>query len=392
MDNIIKTERETTDARQSPDIIKGSKTDVEQNSSVHDQQHTLHNLQIMLHSLPDIICSINAASEFVYVSAASEKILGYRPSELLQKKFSELVWNEDVERTVNMKEEIMKSAPVTFFENKCLHKNGSLVSLEWSATWNENDKLMYCIIKDVTERKTLENEQEKMLADIMQRNKNLEQFSYIISHNLRGPVANIIGLCDVIQHENLTPNWQKEIKDGLCNSATKLDDVITDLNSIMTIKSIAGDQKAMINFQQLVDDIRGSIEKQIDEQGAVIECDFSGIEEMWSLKSYLYSIFYNLITNSLVYRQPNLPPVMEIRSEHVENKIAIKFKDNGLGIDLDRKREQVFGLYKRFHTANEAGKGIGLYMVKMQVELIGGNISIESEVNKGTVFTIEFQH
>jgi signal transduction histidine kinase len=107
-------------------------------------------------------------------------------------------------------------------------------------------------------------------------------------------------------------------------------------------------------------------------------------------KSYLHSIFYNLISNSLKYRQPNIAPLIEIKSEILNNKIVLLFKDNGMGIDLENQNNMVFGLYKRFHPDHAEGKGVGLYMVKTQVETIGGSISVKSEVNKGTEFRIEF--
>ncbi|MBK9016545.1 MAG: hypothetical protein IPM82_22095 [Saprospiraceae bacterium] len=108
------------------------------------------------------------------------------------------------------------------------------------------------------------------------------------------------------------------------------------------------------------------------------------------LKSYLNSIFYNLISNSIKYRQPDLAPVIEIKARLVQNKLTLTFKDNGLGIDLDKKSEQVFGLYKRFHPETAEGKGMGLFMVKTQVETLGGKINVASEVHKGTEFNIEF--
>jgi signal transduction histidine kinase len=104
----------------------------------------------------------------------------------------------------------------------------------------------------------------------------------------------------------------------------------------------------------------------------------------------LYSIFYNLIHNSIKYRQPGLPCVIQIRSRLLKEGVQLVFKDNGIGIDLKKRGEQVFGLYKRFHPAIE-GKGMGLFMVKTQVEALGGKISISSEPNKGTEFTIEFE-
>jgi signal transduction histidine kinase len=111
---------------------------------------------------------------------------------------------------------------------------------------------------------------------------------------------------------------------------------------------------------------------------------------MLTLKSYMQSIFYNLISNSVKYRQPNLAPVIEIKSRKRQNKIELSFRDNCMGIDLTKNGDQVFGLYKRFHTNEIQGKGIGLFMVKTQVEAIGGTISVHSEVNKGTEFKIEF--
>jgi signal transduction histidine kinase len=120
-----------------------------------------------------------------------------------------------------------------------------------------------------------------------------------------------------------------------------------------------------------------------------IETDFSQAEKIFSLKTYIYSIFYNLIINSIKYKQPTLPSVISIKSYRDWDKLFLIFKDNGLGIDLTKNGAQVFGLYKRFHSHIE-GKGLGLFMVKTAVEMLGGSISIASAVNKGTIFTIQF--
>ena len=104
----------------------------------------------------------------------------------------------------------------------------------------------------------------------------------------------------------------------------------------------------------------------------------------------MHSVFYNLITNSIKYRRPHVCCVINIKSSLIENGIELLFSDNGIGIDLGQRSEEVFGLYKRFHT-NIEGKGIGLFMVKTQVEAIKGKISVCSEVNKGTAFKIKFE-
>ena len=110
---------------------------------------------------------------------------------------------------------------------------------------------------------------------------------------------------------------------------------------------------------------------------------------MFTTRSYLYSIFYNLISNSIKYRNPDIPTVISIKSQKAGNKIELRFKDNGKGIDLDKNGQNIFGLYKRFDNSVE-GKGMGLYIVKTQVTTLGGTIQIESQPGKGTEFTLLF--
>jgi PAS domain S-box-containing protein len=488
-------------------------------------QKTLSDLQKIMNSSLDMICSINKEGKFVNVSAASKNILGYKPEELYGKKYIDMVLHDDIEKTNKIASEILSGTPIVFFENRYLHKNGDIINIVWSAKWDTDDKLMYCIAKDVTDRKKIEqqldkseafsrgvlnsltshiavvnnkgdiiavneswtkfslengdttlertgvgsnyfkvceksamagdttapevlqamknifNEKEtafsleypchspieqrwfglhimkfdsseqlivvtheniterkladlertKVTADLIQRNNDLEQFSYIVSHNLRAPVANIIGIASVVQDKNFDAEMRIQITEQLSYSAKKLDNVISDLNLILQTKREISQQKEIIYFSKLVQDIQTSIENLIEKEKAIIVWDFSEVDKMQTLKCYLHSIFYNLISNSLKYRQPNIAPVILIKSQKFSNKIVLQFKDNGMGIDLKNKSNHVFGLYKRFHTSVAEGKGMGLYMVKTQVETIGGKISIESEVNKGTTFIIEFK-
>jgi PAS domain S-box-containing protein len=244
--------------------------------------------------------------------------------------------------------------------------------------------------QDITKQKQLLIREEKLLEDIVQRNKNLEQFSYIISHNLRLPVANILGLISLLDEEDIPKDTVDYINKSINLSANKLDEIIKDLNDILQTKNNINERKELVNFSNLVSDICVSIETLIKEKSATITYEFAEAEEMMTIKSYLYSIFFNLISNSLKYRQHDIPSVIEIKSKVENNKVILLFKDNGMGIDLKKENNSVFGLYKRFHTKYAEGKGIGLFMVKTQIEAIGGSIGIKSEVNKGSEFRIEF--
>ncbi|PBQ32666.1 hypothetical protein CNR22_13085 [Sphingobacteriaceae bacterium] len=260
------------------------------------------------------------------------------------------------------------------------------------AVRDDSQNLLGFIIasENITKRKIIELERNKMLTDIVQHNKDLEQFAYIISHNLRSPVANILGLSALIEN---SPDMDKvsfeKCMAGLTLSVKKLDNVIVDLNYILQTRREINEKKESVSFSEIINDIKTSISGIIEKENILINTNFT-FNKFFTLKSYLYSIFFNLIYNSIKYRNPNNRTVIDVQSKRVNNKLIIEFRDNGLGIDLNAHGNNVFGLYKKFHKHVE-GKGMGLYMVKTQVEILGGKISVASEVNKGTTFVLEFQ-
>lgn len=245
-----------------------------------------------------------------------------------------------------------------------------------------------CFAQDVTQRIYAEEEREKLTKDIFQRNKNLEQFAYIISHNLRAPVANIIGFAEELSDDTYNDEEKKLFILEILSGVKRLDDVIKDLNEILHLNKEADTQKEEIFLSQLVYSIKTSIVNLVTDESVEIKTNFQKLKTIFTLKSYLYSIFQNLIINSIKYKRPGVNTVIEISSEIKNGKACITFTDNGMGFDLDKKGNQVFGLYKRFHPEIE-GKGMGLFMVKAQVENLGGSIKVRSILNEGTKFEIE---
>lgn len=239
---------------------------------------------------------------------------------------------------------------------------------------------------NITPRKVAEMEKIKVANDLIQHNKDLEQFAYIVSHNIRAQVANIIGLTEELNYESHVTAVKKIFARELALSAKRLDSILLDLNQILKAKREISEKKQIVNLPQLTASIRASLKSLIYQEQVSINVNFE-ISEISTLSSYIHSIFFNLITNSIKYRSTERAVLIDISSKKVEGDIIICFRDNGTGIDLNKKREQIFGLYKRFHPHIE-GKGIGLFMVKTQVETLGGKISVDSEVNKGTEFVI----
>lgn len=253
---------------------------------------------------------------------------------------------------------------------------------------NENEVIgTACSSRNITKRVIADREREEMIADIIQRNKNFEQFAYIVSHNLRAPVANILGIAEVLKSD-LSLEERIRTQNFLFDAIRNLDEIVQDLNKILQTRTEITESKEPINLSELVTNIKSSIQNLIDKEQANIITDFTDVNTVTSLKSYVQSIFYNLITNSIKYRRSDVPPTINITSKTSNKKIILTFRDNGRGIDLNNHSKEVFGMYKRFHK-NIEGKGLGLFMVRTQLEVLGGIIDIKSEVDSFTEFTIE---
>ncbi|MGZ3945748.1 MAG: PAS domain S-box protein [Mucilaginibacter sp.] len=296
----------------------------------------------------------------------------------------------------NLKEAIQKvtNNELVTYETSYDLKDGSIkwYEVRWAGIANEKKENMGFVLafKDITERKISELERDRITADLVKRNTDLEEFAYIISHNLRAPVANILGASTALTIMELSSEEKDKLSKGINLSAIKLDEVINDLNQILQGKGGFDDIKETVHFSDLVESVKVSIRNLIENNNIKIKYNFAEINEFSVLKPYLYSVFFNLISNSVKYRRQQVDTVIEIRSHLLEDKIELTFSDNGMGIDLKKNGDQVFGLYKRFHSSIE-GKGMGLFMVKTQVETLGGKITVESEQNKGTEFKIEFE-
>lgn len=264
--------------------------------------------------------------------------------------------------------------------------------VKWICVVNNNEESIGVILtlKNITEKKHANLERDKITADLVQRNKDLEQFTYIVSHNLRAPVANIRGLSNLLNGFGAGDEADSSAAlQALSYSANNLDKVILDLNNILQIGNQVNNEIEIISLPDLVEEIKSGIHEMVRKNKASIVYDFKALDELYTLKGYMYSIFQNLVINSIKYKRQNVPPKIEISSAIVGDSIHLCFKDNGKGIDLVKNSPHLFGLYKRFDMTVE-GKGMGLFMVKLQTESLGGTINIKSEVNKGTEFILEF--
>lgn len=275
-------------------------------------------------------------------------------------------------------------------EIQCIKKNGEpyWILVEVSPVLDKDGKLerRISIHTDITKRKAAESELQHLADDLYKRNRELYQFGYIVSHNLRKPVANIMGITSLLELEKNDPETVAACTANLKTSIEGLDAVIKDLSKILSdTDGSTRLQKESIDLVELTDNIKASLKDVIAEAGAAIETAFQP-RTIVSHKAYIYSIFYNLVSNAIKYKSDK-PPVVKI-TVHADDETAyIMVADNGIGIDMDKHGDELFKPYRRFNF-NAEGKGLGLFLVKSHVEALNGKIHVNTTAGHGTTFNI----
>lgn len=261
------------------------------------------------------------------------------------------------------------------------------IDVKWIGVKNNQQKSrgFMLVSKDITQRKNLAIEREKMIAELSKNNKIFEQFTHITSHNLNAPVANIITLAETFNE--LDSKAEKDLYiDFILSSAKSLQQVILDINQILHIRQHLDEVKEDIDFNQLLDNIKSIISTDLARSQVTINHHFV-TTHLFSTPSYLHSIFFNLILNSVKYRRQNVAPLIAVSTQTIGSQIVLTVTDNGKGIDLQKHGDKLFGLYNRFDSQVE-GRGLGLFMIKTQIEELGGIITVDSVVGQGTTFTV----
>ncbi len=244
------------------------------------------------------------------------------------------------------------------------------------------------VLIDIEEIKRKENEILKVSEELMRRNNELKKFAYITSHNLRGPVVNLSSLYEMIDKHALDEE-NKLFIDKIGISIHKLENTLNDLIEVVSQEKGDNMNLATINIEESFQSVLQSIENQILKSEATFSFNLA-IKEISYPKHYFESIILNLITNSIKYKSAKRKLKIIVETFENEDYIGLKLTDNGIGIDLDRNKGKIFGLYQRFNPEIQ-GKGIGLFIIKSHIESLNGKIEVDSLIDIGTTFTIYFR-
>lgn len=316
--------------------------------------------------------------------------LGYRYSAMRQEKLDLQAENLRIlsEQKNILRQAVLERTEEILAQNEQLVRNQEQIKIQNERLETQNrayEKLREMILR---QNQDLESAVKKRTLDVAQANEELkttiqklERFSYITAHNLRGPVARILGLSSLIDKKNMASTENVIIVDRLQSSAKDLDVIIHDLGTILAIQHGKVDNFEIVDFGSIVRNVMDNFAKEIADMDVQIELHAS-VHLIDTIPSCMESILANLISNSIKYRSEERTATIKIHAMETEDQVDIIVEDNGIGFDSEGYSDKVFEPFQRFHTHNK-GKGLGLFLIKTQVSLLGGKVSLTGQVSQG---------
>lgn len=376
---IILISRDVTEKRKVEDAIKASE----------------EKLRSLVHNISDIITIVSISGEILYQSASARQLMGYEENELKKRHFAELVHPDDFPSLMASFQNLIKNGGVSeLVEFRLLNKDGNYFYIEAQATNQLDNPYIKGLVmnsRDISIRKKTEEERKILIKELTKNNADLRQFSYIVSHNLRAPLTNLMSMLNLLDYSTISTDRSLKLLEGFKSTTFRLNDTLNDLINILLVKNNTNIQKATISFEDSLAKVVRSISSLITENNTIIRSDFTAAQLVRFNEPYLESIFLNLITNSIRYKSDERPPEISIRTEQNKGKIILTFADNGIGFNMELVKDKIFGLHQKFHHHPES-RGIGLYLIHAQITSLEGTISVDSQINKGTTFTISFKN
>jgi PAS domain S-box-containing protein len=346
----------------------------------------------LINSVEGIVWECDAKTfKLTFMSRQVENILGFTVEEWSADDYfwEHNIHPDDREVCVGILHTVAREKQQRDFEYRMYAKNGSIVWFRDFMNVTPDGKVMRGIMMDITAQKKSEQELHESLELINQQKKRLMNFSYIVSHNLRSHTANIQSIVNLLESAD-TEEEREEMLGMLKNVSGSLNETMVHLNELVNIQTNESLTVEPLPLHHYIESAQKAVSGQIEALEAVILNEVPEDVRVDFNAAYLESILLNLLSNALRYRHPDRKPLITAKWWNESGEKVLSISDNGIGIDLNRHGEKLFGLYKTFNGNSDA-RGIGLFMTKSQIEAMGGSISVESQPGVGTTFTIHFR-
>ncbi|SDR04763.1 PAS domain-containing sensor histidine kinase [Flagellimonas zhangzhouensis] len=324
-------------------------------------------------------------AECDYLGKSAAEILGKSDFDLYDEKMAQISREEDLLVMKHLK-------PILGKETESAKKDGKTTYFLTSKIprFDLDGRVngLIGISMDISAIKKKEEQLQNLISITTIQNKKLVNFAHIVSHNLRSHSANFSMLLEFLNYEENQEERGKILK-MLNHASDNLLETLENLNQVVDVNTKTPQLKKQLNLHDSIVKAQQNIVAFSEKNKARIINNIPKQITVSSVPAYLDSIILNLITNAIKYKKPDLDPVITIDAFLENNQVCLRVSDNGLGIDLEKNGDKVFGMYKTFHQREDA-KGFGLYLVRNQIEAMGGTITIESEVDKGSSFNVYF--
>lgn len=325
---------------------------------------------------------------FLAVNEAAIDQYGYSKEEFLEMTILDIRPSEDAEKVRTN----VSTAPVGFYSSgiwRHIRKDGKLIQVKVSShNISFNGRTCEIIlVNDVSKQVQYEQEREALLNNLLHQNHKLEEFAYIVSHQFRAPVANLLGLSQLFKMAG--PEEVEEVVQKMNTSALRLDRAIKDVALLIEKRKDLSAPKEEVELEGILQQATAFLEHQIERSGASVAYDFSSLPKINSVRTYVQDIFNNLLTNAIKYRNPEHKVAVRLHSYKKNKRAVICIEDNGLGLDLDKYGASIGKPFTRFHF-HVPGSGIGLSLVKTQLELLEADIHFASKPGEGMKIKLSF--
>ena len=363
-----------------------------QKSSANIILHTQQKVESLINTIDGIVWECDVVNfSFNFISQKVKSILGYTPEEWLAEPsfWQNHIHSDDKDWVQKYCKQQTEGSLNHDFEYRMIAKDGSIVWLrDIVNVVLENGKPISLrgIMIDISRTKEAEKELNDSFELVSRQNKRLLNFSYIISHNLRSHTSNITSIISLIESSQSKQEIDQMIQ-LLKTVSCSLNETMLHLNEVINIRTNISLASESLDLEHFINMAINSLCEQISSNEVTIFNEIPKDTMINYNPAYLESILYNVISNSVRYRDPSRKPIIRITLVIENNIKVLQISDNGIGIDLVRNADKVFGMYKTF-TNNSDSKGIGLFITKNQIDAMGGNITVESELNVGTTFKI----
>lgn len=326
-----------------------------------------------------------------FISKKIKNLLGYSVEEYSESPtfWEDHIHPEDREFALALSAKINKNYINHDYEYRMISKNGKVIWIRDIINYVfENGKPVIArgIMIDITIKKEAEKDLNNTLQLVTEQNKRLLNFSYIVSHNLRSHTSNIESIIYLIESAD-SENERNEMMHLLKSVSNSLDETMKHLNEVVNINTNMSLVVTPLNFNKFISKVTDFLSEQILSNEATIITNIPEESIINYNSAYLESILYNLISNAIRYKHPQRKPIVTIKLYKENDKDVIEISDNGIGIDLEKNSDKIFGMYKTF-SSNSDARGIGLFITKNQIDAMGGLITVDSTIDVGSTFKI----